>query len=41
MIDRGEIRHYAPLAELPGVVAGHANGGVLEGLFQQLRESAQ
>ncbi|PYU32298.1 MAG: hypothetical protein DMG28_11995 [Acidobacteria bacterium] len=41
VIDRGEIRHYAPLAELPGVVAGHANGGVLEGLFQQLRESAQ
>ncbi len=40
VMDRGEVRHYAPLAELQAVNAGSA-GTVLEGLFQQLRESAQ
>jgi ABC-type multidrug transport system ATPase subunit len=40
VMDRGEVRHYAPLAELQAVDAGSA-GTVLEGLFQQLRESAQ
>lgn len=40
VMDRGEVRHYAPLAELQAVNAGLA-GTVLEGLFQQLRESAQ
>ncbi len=40
VVDRGEVRHYAPLAELQAVNAGSA-GTVLEGLFQQLRESAQ
>jgi ABC-2 type transport system ATP-binding protein len=40
VIDRGEVRHYAPLTELQAVNAGFA-GTVLEGLFQQLRESAQ
>lgn len=40
VMDRGEVRHYAPLAELQAVNAGSA-GTVLEGLFQQLRESSQ
>ena len=40
VMDRGKVRHYAPLAELQAVNAGSA-GTVLEGLFQQLRESAQ
>jgi ABC-type multidrug transport system ATPase subunit len=40
VMDRGEVRHYAPLAELQAVNAGSA-GTVLEGLLQQLRESAQ
>jgi ABC-2 type transport system ATP-binding protein len=40
VMDRGEVRHYAPLAELQAVNADSA-GTVLEGLFQQLRESAQ
>jgi ABC-type multidrug transport system ATPase subunit len=40
VMDRGEVRHYAPLAELQAVNVGSA-GTVLEGLFQQLRESAQ
>ena len=40
VMDRGEVRHYAPLAELQAVNAGSV-GTVLEGLFQQLRESAQ
>ena len=40
VMDRGEVRHYASLAELQAVNAGSA-GTVLERLFQQLRESAQ
>jgi ABC-type multidrug transport system ATPase subunit len=40
VMDRGEVRHYAALAELQAVNAG-ATGTVLEGLFQQLRETAQ
>jgi ABC-2 type transport system ATP-binding protein len=40
VMDRGEVRHYAPLTELQALNAGSA-GTVLEGLFQQLRESAQ
>ena len=40
VMDRGEVRHYAPLAELQATNAGSV-GTVLEGLFQQLRESAQ
>jgi ABC-2 type transport system ATP-binding protein len=40
VMDRGEVRHFAPLAELQAVNAG-SGGTVLEGLFQQLRESAQ
>ena len=40
VMDRGQVRHYSPLAELQAVNAGSA-GTVLEGLFQQLRESAQ
>src|SRR5215469_7895867 len=34
VMDRGEVRHYAPLAELQAVNAG-STGTVLEGLFQQ------
>jgi ABC-type multidrug transport system ATPase subunit len=40
VMDRGEVRHYAPLAELQAVNAGSA-GTVLEALFLQLRESGQ
>lgn len=40
VIDRGQVRHYAPLTELQARNAG-AEGTVLEGLFQQLRETAQ
>jgi len=40
VMDRGEVRHYAPLAELQAANTGSA-GTVLEELFQQLRESAQ
>lgn len=40
VMDRGKVRYYAPLTELQGVSAG-AGATLLEGLFQQLRESAQ
>lgn len=39
VIDRGEVRHYAPLSQLAAADTGH--GGALEQLFQQLRETAQ
>lgn len=38
LIDKGEVRHFAPLRELANVSDGQV--GVLESLFQQLRESA-
>lgn len=41
VIDRGEIRHYAPLADLHTVANSAGNGSVLENLFQQLREGAR
>jgi ABC-type multidrug transport system ATPase subunit len=37
IIERGQVRHYAPLDDLHRVAAGHEGGGVLEQLFQQLR----
>jgi ABC-type multidrug transport system ATPase subunit len=40
VIERGQVRYYAPLEELQGAVAGRVGGGVLEKLFQQLRSSA-
>lgn len=39
VIDRGEVKHYAPLRELQSAMTG-SDGG-LEHLFQQLRETAQ
>ena len=36
IIERGQVRYYAPLDELRRVATGH-EGGVLEQLFQQLR----
>jgi ABC-type multidrug transport system ATPase subunit len=41
IIDRGQVRHYAPLAELQAQTNAGGPGTVLEGLFQQLRETAQ
>jgi ABC-2 type transport system ATP-binding protein len=37
IIERGQVRYYAPLDDLQKVAAGHGGGGVLEQLFQQLR----
>jgi ABC-2 type transport system ATP-binding protein len=37
VIDRGQVRYYAPLAELEGALTGNQGGGVLEQLFQQLQ----
>jgi ABC-2 type transport system ATP-binding protein len=39
IIDRGHVRHYAPIAELEAE-AGGDRGSVLENLFEQLREKA-
>lgn len=39
IIERGQVRYYAPLSELQEVATGHAGGGVLEHLFQQLRST--
>ncbi|HKT87853.1 MAG TPA: ABC transporter ATP-binding protein [Candidatus Sulfotelmatobacter sp.] len=41
IIDRGEVRYYAPLDELQAVTAGHAGGSILEQVFQQLRSAIQ
>jgi ABC-type multidrug transport system ATPase subunit len=41
VIDRGQVRHYAPLQELGQALSGQGEGSVLEKLFQELRESAQ
>lgn len=40
IIDRGRVRHYAPLAELKSAMGAGETGAVLEGLFQKLRETA-
>jgi ABC-2 type transport system ATP-binding protein len=37
VIDRGQVRYYAPLAELEGALTSNQGGGVLEQLFQQLQ----
>lgn len=41
LIDRGEVRHFAPLNDLLSVSVGHGEENGLEKLFQQLRETAQ
>jgi ABC-2 type transport system ATP-binding protein len=41
IIERGQLRYYAPLGELQGADSGHDGSSVLEQLFQQLRSSPQ
>jgi ABC-type multidrug transport system ATPase subunit len=41
IIERGQVRYYAPLGELQGAPSGHDGRSVLEQLFQQLRSSPQ
>ena len=41
VIERGQVRYYAPLDELRDAAIGDVGSSVLEGLFQQLRSSPQ
>ena len=41
VLDRGEIRHFAPLTDLLSVSAGRGEASGLEKLFQQLRETSE
>jgi ABC-2 type transport system ATP-binding protein len=41
IIERGQVRYYAPLGELQGATTGHDGSSVLEQLFQQLRSTPQ
>jgi ABC-type multidrug transport system ATPase subunit len=41
IIERGQVRYYAPLSELQGTASRQKGNSVLEQLFQQLRSTAQ